>query len=155
MHLKRIQTVAHRKDKEREVAKELYLQGSKTQKEIAQLVGVTEKTVGNWVEAGQWELLRAGRMSTPRQVITNMVEIHKQRTEQILAELAAGGTNKYGDELLKMSMAIEKLQGHTSLTTYIGVLSDFMGYIPLNETGLRAQLALYQSKFLNDKATGL
>jgi len=142
-----------RKDKEQILAKELYLAGTKTQKEIAEMVGVTEKTLSNWVDAGNWETIRAARMSTVAEVATNVIAIQKARTAEILASIQAGGdTNKYGDELLKMAMALEKLQGHTTLTTYIQVLQEFMGFVGGKDHKFRAQLAEMQSAFLNQKA---
>ncbi len=140
------------KNREREIAKELFLQGGKTQKEIADMVGVTEKTVGKWVEDQKWGILRTARLSTPTEVLNTIMEIHRLRTEEILEEVRAGKGSKYGDELLKMSMAIEKLQGHTSLSTYIHVLSEFMLYVGGKDHKFRAQLADYQSTFLNSKA---
>ncbi len=144
--------MANTKDKERILAQELYLTGHHTQKEIAAMVGVTEKTIGVWAEGGHWEKMRAARHSTPSQVVGNLIEIHKARTEQILEAIRGGSTDKFGDEMLKMAQAIEKLQGSTSLSTYIQVLQEFMGFIGNKDHKFRAQLAEYQSAFLNQKA---
>lgn len=144
--------MAFRKDKERTLAQELYLTGKHTQKEIAEFVGVTEKTIGIWVEGGNWEKMRAARHSTPAQVVGNLIEIHKARTEQILEAVRNGSTDKFGDEMLKMAQAIEKLQGATSLSTYIGVMQEFMGFVGNKDHKFRAQLADYQGAFLNHKA---
>ena len=144
--------MAFRKDKERTLAQELYLTGQHSQKEIADMVGVTEKTVGVWAEGGHWEKMRAARHSTPAQVVGNLIEIHKARTEQILEDVRTGSKDKFGDEMLKMAQAIEKLQGATSLSTYIGVLQEFMGFVGTKDHKFRGQLADLQSQFLNHKA---
>ena len=144
--------MANTKDRERALAEELYIQTGKTQKEIAGMVGVAEKTVGNWVEAGKWDTLRAGRNATPSTTAANLMEVMKVRTEQMLEEIRTGGTTRYGDELLKISKVIEQLQGQTSISTYIQVLQEFMGFVGSKDHKFRSQLADYQSAFLNQKA---
>lgn len=52
------------KDKEKDFAKLLYLDGKLTQKEIADRVGVTEKTLGGWIVAGKWEALKVSMLTT-------------------------------------------------------------------------------------------
>lgn len=144
--------VAQRKDKERELAKALFIETGKTQKEIAAMVAVTEKTMSAWVEAGKWDVLRSGRVSTTTQAVANMQAMLQLRSEEILTDMRGGAATKYGDELLKISMAIEKLKGATSITTYIQVCQEFMGFVGSQDHKFRAQLAEYQSAFLNYKA---
>ena len=141
-----------RKDKERTLAQELYLTGKHTQKEIAEMVEVSEKTLCIWVEGGHWEKMRAARHSTTSQVVANIIELQKARTEQMLEAVRGGGTDKYGDELLKMAKAIEQLQNSIGLGTYIQVLQEFMGFVGGKDHKFRAQMAEYQSEFLNQKA---
>ena len=144
--------MANTKDKEKLLAQELYLTGKHTQKQIAGMVGVTEKTVSAWVEAGNWEVLRAALFSTPAQVRANMLEIQKARTEQILEAVRGKSTEKFGDEMLKMAKSIEQLNGEISLSTIIQVLQEFMAFVGGKDWQFRGQLADYQSKFLNMKA---
>ncbi|MFD2787951.1 phage terminase small subunit-related protein [Hymenobacter rubripertinctus] len=144
--------MAQRKDKERELAKALFIETDKTQKEIAALVAVTEKTMTGWVAAGKWDVLRAGRMATTTQTVATLQTMLQLRSEEMLADMRGGGTTKFGDELLKISMTIEKLQGATSITTYIQVCQEFMGFVGSKEPQFRGKLADYQSQFLNLKA---
>jgi transposase len=144
--------MANTKDRERTLAQALYLSGQYTQKQIASMVDVTEKTIGVWVEGGHWEKLRAAGQSTISQVVSNLIEIHLARTEQILTEVRGGSKDKFGDELLKMSKAIEELQSGISLSTIIQVLQEFMGFVGDKDHKFRAQLAGYQNEFLNKKA---
>ena len=116
------------------------------------MVEVAEKTIGIWVEGGHWEKLRAAGQSTVSQVVGNLIEIQKARTEQILTEVRAGSKDKFGDEMLKMAKAIEQLQGDISLSTTIQVLQDFMGFVGSKDHKFRGQLAEYQSAVLNHKA---
>ncbi len=144
--------MAHTKDKERTLAQALYLAGHYTQKQIAGMVEVTEKTIGVWAEAGHWDKLRAAGQATVGQVVGNMLEIQQARTAQILEAVRGGSKEKFGDEMLKMAKAIEQLQGDIGLSTVIQVLQEFMGYVGNRDHAFRGQLADYQSQFLNQKA---
>lgn len=144
--------MANTKDKERNLAQALYLSGQYTQQQIAEMVGVTPKTIGIWVEGGHWTKLRAAGQSTVSQVVSNLIEIQKARTEQILEEVRGGSKDKFGDEMLKMAKAIEQLQGDISLSTIIQVLQEFMAFVGDKDHKFRAQLAGFQNEFLNKKA---
>ncbi len=144
--------MANTKKSERVLAQALYLSGKYNQKEIAGMVEVAEKTVGIWVEGGHWEKLRAAGQATISQVVSNLIDIQKARTEQILDEVRGGSKDKFGDEMLKMAKAIEQLQGDISLSTIIQVLQDFMGFVGNKDHTFRGKLADYQSQFLNHKA---
>lgn len=144
--------MANTKDKERTLAQELFMTGKHTQDEIAKMVGVTPKTIGVWAEGGRWPDMRAALLSTPSQVAANLREAQKLRSQQIVDAIRAGGTDKYGDEMLKMAKAIEQILNATSLSTYIEVMQDFMGWVGSKDHKFRGQLADYQSAYLNHKA---
>ena len=56
--------MASKKDQERELAKILYTQQGMSQKDIAQKVGVTEKTITKWKEAENWDKLKESLLIT-------------------------------------------------------------------------------------------
>lgn len=56
--------MASKKDQERELAKILYTQQRMSQKDIAQKVGVTEKTITKWKEAENWDKLKESLLIT-------------------------------------------------------------------------------------------
>ncbi len=47
--------MAGRKETEREYAKLLFVKEGLPQKEIAERVKVTEKTIGKWIQEGNWK----------------------------------------------------------------------------------------------------
>lgn len=63
------------KIKEQKTARILYVEQGKTQKEIAQLLGITEKTIGLWVKNGDWEKERASLNASPVERINNIKAI--------------------------------------------------------------------------------
>lgn len=80
------------KDKEKRLAKELYLQG-KRYKEISQLVGVTEKTLSRWVATGNWKTIRDAKLNTGKTKTDNI--------KQILSDIA--------DETLDLNNTIDSI----------------------------------------------
>lgn len=53
-----------KKEQEKEYAKMLFLSQNQTQKEIAERVGVTEKTLTKWIAEGGWEKLKKSLLVT-------------------------------------------------------------------------------------------
>lgn len=62
------------KDSERRTAKILFLDG-KTQKEIASIVNVQEKTIGDWVKKFGWKTEREARFGSSKKQIENIRSI--------------------------------------------------------------------------------
>lgn len=83
------------KAKEKEVAKKLYVELGKTQKEIAEDLGVTQKTIGNWVEAGAWK--------AERSALINNTSNRAEKFKAVLEDLA--------DEQLMISQKIKDAEG--------------------------------------------
>jgi len=50
-------------------ARELYLQGGLTQQQIANLLDVSRKTVGLWIQQGQWRQLRIAAQQSPAMLL--------------------------------------------------------------------------------------
>lgn len=70
------------KDKERKLAEGLYVKQKKTAKNVARLVGVTEKTVGKWVHQYGWNERRNAGISNLKNGIENinaLINIYAER----------------------------------------------------------------------------
>ena len=74
-----------KKTEQREYAKFLYTEKNLTQKEIAEKVGVTEKTLKTWIEAndGEWKKLKKSLMTTKAQQITMLYDQLARLNEEI------------------------------------------------------------------------
>lgn len=75
------------KHREREVAKKFFIEYFKTQKEIAEDLGITEKTVGKWVAEGNWKALRDAKLNSNEQQVANLKSLIGEYTEKALAIL--------------------------------------------------------------------
>ena len=56
-------------DEKYAIAQDLFLETDKTQKEIAQIVHVTEKTLTKWKNEGEWDMLK---MHQPLQLVKSL-----------------------------------------------------------------------------------
>lgn len=63
------------KDKERKTARILYVEQRKTAKYIAELVGVSEKTVANWIQKYGWKAARNAKVTSSDNQIMNIKQI--------------------------------------------------------------------------------
>ena len=64
--------MAVRKQVEKDLAKILYVNEYLSQKEIAERLVVTEKTVGKWVKEGNWESLKVSMLVTKDNQLTSL-----------------------------------------------------------------------------------
>jgi len=119
------------REAKKKLAKELFLTGKHQQKEIAGMVGVSEKTVGRWVKDGKWELLRANLTTTRESVLSNwyaqLAELNK-----IIADREEGKrfpTSSESDRMIKISAAIKKLETETGIAEITGVCIGLCEFI--------------------------
>jgi transcriptional regulator with XRE-family HTH domain len=77
--------MASKKAQEQEYAKYLFTEKGLSQKEIAQKVGVTEKTVGNWVKANdeEWKKIRKSLLNTKKTQISRLYDQLEKLNEEI------------------------------------------------------------------------
>lgn len=73
------------KHQEREIAKKYFVEFFKTQKEIAEDLGVTEKTVGRWVAEGNWRAERDARINSRANQTENLKSLISELTEKALS----------------------------------------------------------------------
>jgi len=76
--------MAIKKKNEWRTARSLYIEQGKTAKEIAELLGVTPKTVGNWINDYHWKKERDARMASPANRIENIQNIIGNLSEERL-----------------------------------------------------------------------
>lgn len=72
------------KERERRTARILYVENNMTAKDVASRVGVTEKTVGDWVEKGNWKAERDAKNASPSKRINNIKQIISDLSEERL-----------------------------------------------------------------------
>lgn len=99
----------------RELAKMYYMSGL-TQKDIADKINISRVTINKWVSLGDWEVLRAAKTITRKELIVKMLKNANDKLET--GEMSA-------DEMCKIASAIEKIDKQTNVVTVIEVFSAY------------------------------
>ena len=118
--------MANNKSDQRKLAREYYLTTDKTQAEIAELVGVNQKTLSLWKQEEEWDLQKAATNITPRKTIAGFyMQLERMR---LAIESREEGRNfpdsKESDVIMKISKSVKMLQKSLTLTDYINAFED-------------------------------
>lgn len=147
------------KEKEKEIAQTFYIEQCLTAKEISKKINVSEKTIGSWVEKGNWRELRLSKQTTPDVLISKYNELLTILLDKRLKlekdkenKIIDGDDNMRSviDEMSKVSAMIERLQvdGKASLRTHIHCLEKFMASLHQNNAKLFMLLIDFQKEYL-------
>lgn len=131
------------KDKERRIAHEMFVHRNKTGKEIAGMVGVTEKTVGDWVAKGGWKEEKEARATSGTSGLENVRRVISNLAERILEnamerKTAVADNDRQlchnldkeavalADQVSKMNKALENMDkaNRINLAVYLDVMDD-------------------------------
>src|SRR5690606_22226338 len=107
--------MAFTKAQAKEYAKTLFLSENVHQKVIAERVGVTEKTIGRWIEAEGWRRLKRSLLTTKQTQISMLYDQLEWINSDIAARDSKVASAKEADVIIKLTAAIEKLEVETSI----------------------------------------
>lgn len=131
-------------DRDERNAKIFYVDLNLTAKEIAERLGYTEKTIGDWIKKGKWKSERDARNASPIKRINNVKEIISNLSEEWLElnrqvkdlesrkadpeEIADLRSRIRGidDAVSKWNKTLEGIEKESKvpLTTYLQVMED-------------------------------
>ena len=141
--------MAKQNDK-RQKAKSLFLTGQYQQKEIAELVGVTEKTITKWKEDEDWESMKVSLLTTREselrrlykmlQILNDDIDIRSQDKIPI--------SSKEADAVLKLTAAINNLELETSIADKVEVGSAFINMLRREDPELAKTITKWFDIFL-------
>lgn len=144
--------MALKKAQEREYARVLFISGNHSQKEIAERVGVTEKTLGKWIEEGSWHKLRKSMLTTKQ---TNLGLLYDQldwlNLDISVRDLKVA-TTKEADVLIKLTAAIKNLETETSLGEIIEVARGFIEFVRTQDLDLAKKITIFFDLYIQMKA---
>ncbi|CAG2532936.1 hypothetical protein MAR621_03130 [Maribacter dokdonensis] len=124
-------------------AEDLFMRTDKTQKEIAAIVGVTEKTIGKWIKIGKWEDLKQAEVLTTSNLIKNLY----QKAYELSLEDEVNA-----DKLVKLANTIEKLSDRkVTVSTTINVFKDFINWVSERDLDMSKKINELQRKFVDFK----
>lgn len=127
-----------KQNKNKVIARDLYMVGNFTQDEIAEKIGVTRQTVGRWAKAGNWTELKAARTVTRQEMVRRLYKQVEEINNAIDARPAGTrhANTKEADTLAKLATSIEKLEKDVGISEIISVgikFGDFLRQIDLGE----------------------
>lgn len=157
------------KDRERRTAQILYVDHNLTAKEVAERVGVSEKTIGDWVDKHNWKALRDAKNSSPAKRINNIKQIISTMSDEWLSvdrEVkkleATGGDPKViaelrtriksiDDAVSKWNKTLENIEkdSNVSLSTYLYVMEDVFDSLAQYNRDLYIKLVDFQEHHIN------
>ncbi len=131
------------KDKEKRIAFDYYTNQGLTAKAIADIVNVSEKTIGDWVEKGNWKAVRDANINGAQTRSANIKELISELTDQqleinieIKEAKAIGDKDRVialrqqsatiSQEVAIQTKALERMDSDNkiSLSTYLEVMND-------------------------------
>lgn len=156
------------KDKERKLAKKLYMQG-KTGKDIANIVNVEPKTISNWAIKYGWKAEREARVNSTTTEVTNLrtilsditekkienmrdIELARKSKDQDKLDELYGVQRRIADEYSKWNKRLREIEGQdkVELATYIHVMEELFKAIQKYDPKLFMKLLDFQEQHLED-----
>jgi hypothetical protein len=133
-----------------DVARTLYLMTEKSQKEIAEVVGWTEKTFTEQKQKGRWSEMRDSKSLTKQQIISmlhtqtfKLIEGAKDENRLLSAREI--------DSVAKLAASIDKLEKKATIETYIEVFEEYNKYLMSVNVDFAQRNNHYQDLFIQSK----
>jgi len=155
------------KKQEREYARILYVSERLTFKDIAERVGVTEKTIGKWADLDNWDKLRKSLLTTRQSQLVHWYNQLEAINEDIAyrpekkhpktgdpiprAERIGIPTNAEADTMSKITSNIQKLEVEISLGEYVQVTKKVLEFIQTVDLDAAKLFTKYADEFINSK----
>lgn len=140
--------------KGRETAQELYISATLSNAEIAELAGVSERTLTKWISDGGWKKQRALRNLTAQDMEADIVEILANAAKSRRESTSAIERAQIADEAVKWNKILENIRkdSRLSLNAHIQVMRDFLDFSNTRYPKLMSQLIEAQKAYVTHKA---
>lgn len=139
---------------ERELAKELFLQTNLTQKQIAEKVGVGEKTMSIWAIEGEWESLKRSQNESPERIIRALYgELEEiNRAIQGREEGKRFADSREADARNKIIASINRMTKEVAMPQYVSVCMKLVDFVAARNLSLAKDLSELITEFLLEKS---
>lgn len=111
------------RSKKKELARQIYLRDNLSQKEIAEMVDVSQKTLCNWIKSEKWDAEKSAYTITREQQIQRIYG-HISAINQAISDREPPQNvpdAKEADTLNKLATAIKKLENEVGIAEIVGV----------------------------------
>lgn len=138
------------KIREQKLAEDLYIKGKRTAKDISDLIGVTEKTIGNWIEKYKWKDRRNALLGSQQNGLQNINSLIDMYAESLVAmendpEAKQDQKTKLVDAIAKLNKTKDSFEKEHRVpyNTYINVMDLIMSDM-LSKVDAKHHLALLE-----------
>lgn len=135
----------------REFAQILFVKEGLTQKEIHERTGVSEKTIGRWVEKYKWREMKKSLLVTKENQLIMMYDQLDWINTEVKNREYKLPAPKEADTISKITAAIKKLETDTSIAEIVEVCQKLVQYTRTVNPEFAAQLIKYCDAFITDK----
>ncbi len=118
-------------DTKKDKAHELYVTAGLSQAGVSRLVGVSRKTVSEWVKSGEWEQIRLRYNQTPMGLLVSFEDELSAITERIAARPEGERYPSYEEARVRNMVikSINELRSRISAGPTVDVLAAFLFYL--------------------------
>lgn len=143
-----------RQNDKRQKAKALYLTGQYDQKEIAEIVEISEKTISKWKQDDDWESMKTSLLTTRENELRRLYKMLNILNNDIdkKAEEDIPINSKEADAVLKLTAAIKNLEIETSIAEKVEVATEFINFLRKENNDLAKEFTKWFDIFLNQLA---
>lgn len=138
-------------EQKREWAQLLYVQQRLSQKEIAERVGSSERTITAWKEKYKWDNLRQSLLVTKQEVLRRLYNQIEALTVEIESRENAYSNSKEADTLNKLTASVRSLETETSIAEIVEVGMRFVEFVRDQDLDAAKQITGFYDAFIQTK----
>ena len=117
--------MANNKQKNKELARALYMSGESTER-ICELAGVCRQTLSRWISKGGWDITKKAISLTPTELKKAMLE----KTSSVLDDPEqAAKMSKSADAICKMVKSMNQIDKESTIVQKIDALIGFENWL--------------------------
>lgn len=131
----------------KELARGLYVKSSLNRKQIASTVNVTEKTLRNWIELDDWDLMKDSAQITRPQLLQEAYSQLKAINQKIKDDFGNVPTKELSDAKAVIRKEIEAFTTQP-IHRYIEVFEEFIDFLSKNNPAILAEFATASQNFI-------
>ena len=134
-------------------ARDMYFSGNHSQRDIANTVGVSEKTVYLWIKQEAWDQLRQAALAAPAVIVDNLYS-QLAELQQSIASREEGNrypTVQEAEITRKLINCIIKLKEYPSQGANMQMMMQFAGYLQKAAPQLQKEVVIQADAFLKGR----
>jgi transposase-like protein len=140
-------------DQKKAWAQQLYCEDKETQKSIAIKVGISEKTLCQWIEKYNWDRLKKSLLISKQEILTSYYD-QLQELKEFVANKTEGSRyadSKEADIMVKITTAIKNLEEETCMADVFEIGKRLINFIQKIDFEKAKEILSYYDLFLADE----